>query len=130
VGKRRLERALALLPPALASAVSVRWRPFFLDASLPREGVDKLARYVEKFGAARVRDILPHMAAVGAAEGIAFDYGGRMSNTLASHVLIEAAWGAGGAPTQAAVVEALFSYYFERLTKLKFNLKKIKERFF
>ena len=70
VGKRRFEKAVAAL--GAAALVTVRWRPFFLDASLPPEGVDKLERYTKKFGAARVAQMLPMMQKVGAAEGIAF----------------------------------------------------------
>jgi predicted DsbA family dithiol-disulfide isomerase len=41
VGKRRFEKALALLPEN--AGLTVRWRPFFLDASLPASGKNKLA---------------------------------------------------------------------------------------
>jgi predicted DsbA family dithiol-disulfide isomerase len=43
----------------------VRWRPFFLDPSLPKEGVDKRQRYAAKFGAARMRQMEPYMKAMG-----------------------------------------------------------------
>jgi predicted DsbA family dithiol-disulfide isomerase len=111
VGKRRLERALASLPHIDAQ---IRWRPFFLDPSIPDGGVDKMTSYVAKFGRARVDAMLPMMAKVGAAEGIAFDYGGRISPTLAAHRAAEAAFAAGGAALQDAVVEALFKFYFEQ----------------
>jgi predicted DsbA family dithiol-disulfide isomerase len=112
VGKRRLEKAVAAL--GAAAVVTVRWRPYFLDATLPPEGVDKLERYTKKFGAARVAQMLPMMEKVGAAEGIAFDYGGRISPTALAHALAELAWARGGAAQQDRLVEALFKFYFER----------------
>jgi len=42
----------------------VRWRPFFLNPSAPIEGVNKRAMYEEKFGAARVNQMLPMMTEV------------------------------------------------------------------
>ena len=112
VGKRRFEKAVAAMA-GRGLSVQVRWRPFQLDPGLPAGGVDKMARYTEKFGAARVAQMLPMMAQVGAAEGISFDYGGRLSNTLTSHALLELAWQRGGAAQQDALVEALFKFYFE-----------------
>lgn len=47
VGKRRLEKALQAFDRA---DFEIRWKPFFLDPSLPKEGVDKMTRYAEKFG--------------------------------------------------------------------------------
>jgi predicted DsbA family dithiol-disulfide isomerase len=114
VGKRRLEKAMRAAKernPALE--FEVRWHPFFLDPSLPPEGVDKMGMYKAKFGEARMAQMLPYMAAVGAADGITFDYGGRVANTLQSHRLIEFARGAGGAAAQDRLVEALFKAYFE-----------------
>ncbi len=113
VGKRRLEAALARLPPAARAATSVHWRPFFLDPSLPPAGTDKLASYNAKFGAARVAAMLPQMQAVGAGEGIAFDFGGLVAATGTSHALLALAHARGGAPLQGALCEALFRYYFE-----------------
>jgi len=112
VGKRRLEAALAAA--RVPAATSVRWRPFFLDPSLPAAGTDKRARYEAKFGAARVAAMLPSMAAVGAECGIAFDFGGKVAATTPAHALLEAAWERGGARLQDALAEALFRFYFER----------------
>jgi len=120
VGKRRFAAGLAAARSAALAAghapfdVAVRWRPFFLDPSLPAEGVDKRARYAAKFGAARVEQMLPHMARVGAAEGIAFSFGGLTGNTLDAHRLSEWAYAQGGALAQDALNEELFARYFER----------------
>lgn len=114
MGKRRLEEAIRTLRERDID-VEVRWRPFFLDDSLPREGMSKMERYERKFGAGRVRQIIPHMQQVGKQHDppIHFSYGGLISNTLDSHRLIEYAAGAG-AGKQDAVVEALFRRYFEQ----------------
>ncbi len=81
-------------------ALSVRWRPFFLDPTIPKGGMVKMERYIAKFGEARVRQMLPFMQETGRRDGINFDYGGRISNTLNSHRIIEAAWEQGGAKLQ------------------------------
>ncbi len=112
IGKRRLEAALAALP-APFPAPDIHWRPFLLDPTLPPLGTDKLASYTRKFGAARVAQMLPHMQAVGAAEGIAFDYGGLIADTRTSHALLALARARGGAALQGALCEALFRHYFE-----------------
>lgn len=111
VGKRRLEKAVSSLPGGISA--EVRWRPFFLDSSLPAVGKNKLEHYNAKFGAPRVAQMLPMMQKVGSGEGITFDYGGLIANTEASHALIAAAAAHGGAALQDRVVEALFRFYFE-----------------
>ena len=39
----------------------VTWRPFQLDSNAPKQGVNKLQMYNEKFGAARIASMLPRM---------------------------------------------------------------------
>jgi predicted DsbA family dithiol-disulfide isomerase len=92
----------------------VRWRPFYLDPTLPREGVDKMALYNRKFGEQRMAQMIPHMQKVGLADGITFDYGGKVAATTDAHRLIELSWSKGGASLQDKVVEELFKDYFER----------------
>lgn len=88
----------------------IRWRPFFLDAHLPKK-LNKLEHYKEKFGAARVARMIPYMVEVGRSCGINFSYGGDIGNTLDSHRLIEYAYVKGGQDKQDAVVNALFRRY-------------------
>jgi hypothetical protein len=45
-----------------------------------------------------------YMQATGAKDGIAFSYGGMISNTMLSHCVVEMAWDKGGAVLQDAVV--------------------------
>jgi predicted DsbA family dithiol-disulfide isomerase len=56
--------------------------------------------------------MIPHMEAVGAGEGIAFKYGGKIGNTRDSHRLIAEA-GTRGGDLQDKLVNALFHAYFE-----------------
>lgn len=39
----------------------VKWLPYMLNPNAPLEGVNKYQYYVEKFGAARVAQMMPHM---------------------------------------------------------------------
>src|SRR4029450_13006817 len=47
IGKRRIENALALVPDV---PVEVRWRPFFLNSWVPREGISREEYLTAKFG--------------------------------------------------------------------------------
>src|ERR1700738_4255620 len=47
IGKRRLEKALALNPDI---PVEVRWHPYFLNNWVPREGIDRKTYLETKFG--------------------------------------------------------------------------------
>ena len=109
VGKRRLEAALALRegPP-----VAIHWRPFQLDGTIPAEGLDRVAYMTRKFGSLdKIAGIHKRLTAIGAQEGIAFDFAAirRSPNTLDAHRLIR--W-ADGLDRQGDVVEALFQAFF------------------
>jgi predicted DsbA family dithiol-disulfide isomerase len=109
IGKRKLQRALAMRPDVRAQ---VFWRPYRLDPSIPKGGVDRKAYMQAKFGdnpnASSMRDVIVDE---GAKLGIdfAFDKIAISPNTLDSHRLIR--W-AGGAGVQDDVVERLFKAYF------------------
>jgi len=47
IGKRRLQKAMALRPEIV---FDVRWRPYQLDATVPRGGMDRQAYMRAKFG--------------------------------------------------------------------------------
>jgi predicted DsbA family dithiol-disulfide isomerase len=109
IGKRRLGRALALRPDV---PVQVFWRPYRLDPTIPREGVDRKAYLKAKFGdTPRSAAMGDAIRSEGAGEGIdfAFDKIAKTPNTLDSHRLIRWAFGAG---VQDALVERLFTAYF------------------
>lgn len=109
IGKRRLARALEMRPEV---EFDVQWRPYRLDPTVPRTGVDRRTYMRNKFGEG------PNVAAMsgalkieGAKEGIAFAFEKieRRPDTLDSHRLIRWAATAG---LQDGVVERLFAAYF------------------
>ena len=93
---------------------SIVWRPFFLDPRLPGgEGKDKQEHYKQKFGAARVAQMMPRMVQTFADEGIpGYSIEGKVGNTLDSHRLLEYALQQGGPVLQDSLVEVLFDRYF------------------
>src|SRR6266480_4051312 len=110
IGKRRLEKAIAALDGK--HEVRVRWLPFQLNPTMPREGVGRKEYRTKKFGSwERSLELDAQMVAVGETEGIhfAFDRTERTPNTLDAHRLI---WLADKQCVQDAVVEALFLAYF------------------
>lgn len=112
MGKRRLEKALANHKSNIDA--EIKWRPFQLDASLPRgTGYNKMEMYQQKFGADRIRSMIPYMRKVGKEVGIDFSYGGSIGNTFDSHRFIWQAREVGGSDLQDKMVDALFEAYFE-----------------
>jgi predicted DsbA family dithiol-disulfide isomerase len=108
IGKRRVERAIA----ALDEQVTVRWLPFQLNPTMPKEGISRREYRTKKFGSwERSLELDARVVEVGKAEGIdfAFDKIERTANTLDAHRLI---WLADQVGIQDAVVEALFRAYF------------------
>src|SRR6266516_2999646 len=84
--KRRLEMALALRPDITSE---VRWRPYFLNDWIPREGIDRRTYLETKFGSAeRYAAIAERVAAAARSEGLdyALDKIARQPNTLDCHL--------------------------------------------
>ena len=109
IGKRRLGRALALRPDV---PVQVFWRPYRLDPTIPREGVDRRAYLKAKFGdGPRSTAMGDAIRSEGAGEGLdfAFDKIAKTPNSLDSHRLIRWSTNTG---VQDEVVERLFRAYF------------------
>jgi len=108
LGKRRLERALTLVPDV---AIEVRWRPFQLDPTIPPEGIDRRAYIEKKFGiAGTVTPMHERLAEVGIDEGIDYHFERikRSPNTIDAHRLIR--WAGPG--QEEPTVERLFRAYF------------------
>jgi predicted DsbA family dithiol-disulfide isomerase len=108
IGKRRLEKAVA----ALDEPVKVRWLPFQLNPTMPREGISRREYRTRKFGSwERSQELDARVNEVGKSESIPFVFERieRTPNTLDAHRLI---WLAGKEGVQEAVVEALFRAYF------------------
>ncbi len=109
IGKRRLEKALAMLPDV---PVNVRWRPFQLDHTIPETGVDRQEYLSGKFGSAeRADEIYENVRNAGREEQIPFEFEKITisPNTLNAHRIIRWAMAEG---VQDAVVERLFQLYF------------------
>jgi predicted DsbA family dithiol-disulfide isomerase len=108
LGKRRLDKAIGLLD---GIKVEVNWRPFFLDPTIPKEGLSRHTYLENKFGAERLKTIHDPILAAGNAEGVpyAFDRITRTPNTGDAHRLIR--W-SHDADKQHDVAERLFMAYF------------------
>jgi len=109
IGKRRIERAMAMRRDV---TFDVLWRPYRLDPTIPREGVDRRAYLKAKFGdSPRTSAMGEAIRSEGAAEGIAFAFDkiAKSPNTLDSHRLVR--WSAS-AGLQDQMVERLFRAYF------------------
>ena len=110
IGKRRLEKALALLGDVRAD---IRWLPFQLNPDMPAGGMARAEYRSAKFGSAeRAKGLDARVAAEGRGEGIefAFERIERTPNTVRAHQLIDLAQKQG---VGTAVVDALFRAYFE-----------------
>lgn len=110
IGKRRLARAMAMRPGILCD---IKYRPYRLDPTVPREGVDRqlylAARFPDGKGLAEAHRMI---SAEGAKDGIVFDWAAihRTPNSIDAHRLIRWAETQG---VQDEVVERLFVSYFE-----------------
>src|SRR2546422_6766708 len=107
IGKRRLEQAIALKPEI---PVEVRFRPYFLNPWVPREGISRHEYLTTKFGSPEhYRAIAGRVAQAAAAEGLTYnlDQIKRQPNTLDCHRLI--LW--AGEPA-ARMKQRLMELYF------------------
>lgn len=108
LGKRRLERALTLVP---ATDIVVRWHPFQLDPTIPPGGMDRGDYMRQKFGdLSRLEAAHERLVAFGKEEGVdyRFDAIERSPNTLDAHRAVR--W--TPVAQQDGIVEALFKAYF------------------
>jgi predicted DsbA family dithiol-disulfide isomerase len=108
LGKRRLDKAISLLDDI---KVELNWRPFFLDPTIPEEGMSRRTYLENKFGAERLKTIHDPLIAAGKVDGVpyAFDKIARTPNTGDAHRLIRWSHDAG---KQHDVAERLFMAYF------------------
>ena len=110
IGKKRLDLALA---EHGGEGITVRWRPYQLDASIPEGGVDRKAYMQKKFGdnPDRTKAVTGAIRQYGEELGIQFNFDKiKLSpNTLDSHRLVR--W-AGTAGCQNEMVDVLFRRYF------------------
>ena len=109
IGKKRLEKALALKPEIPAD---VHFRPYFLNDWIPREGISREEYLTKKFGSVeRYNGMAGRVMAAAAAEGLAYnkDKISRQPNTLDCHRLIRWADAIGKAPQMK---QKLMDLYF------------------
>jgi predicted DsbA family dithiol-disulfide isomerase len=110
IGKRRLEKALALNPDI---PVEVRYHPYFLNPWVPREGIGRDEYLTTKFGSPeRYKQIAGRVAAAAAEEGLiyAVDKMKRQPNTLDCHRLILWAQSSGqGAHMKQRLMDLYFT---------------------
>ena len=111
VGKRRLERALQHVGDTVKTYVA--WRPFQLNPTMPKDGMDRTAYLEAKFGSLDTfNEMEQRLLEAGQTEQIAFAFQkiNRTPNTFLAHRLI---WYAGQQDCQNAIVHQLFKVYFE-----------------
>ena len=110
LGKRRLDKALALLPDVESEVI---FRPFYLDPTIPREGIGRREYMVAKFGEERLKTIHDPLIAAGKEDGVPYEFDRitRTPNTLDAHRLIRWSLLEG---VQPAVTEALFLAYWNK----------------
>ena len=108
LGKRRLDMAIALLD---GIKVEVNWRPFFLDPTIPKEGMGRRAYLENKFGAERLKTIHDPLIAAGKEDGVPYEIERitRTPNSMDAHRLIR--WSHVGGK-QHDVTERLFMAYW------------------
>lgn len=112
IGKRRLERAAAILH----CGIDIRWHPFQLNPGMPPEGISRREYRTAKFGSwEHSRQLDARVAENGRLAGIEFrhDIMERTPNSFRGHVLLAAAL-RQGLDVQNRVAERLFVGYFTR----------------
>lgn len=110
IGKRRLEQALESVQAQ--ERARVFWRPFQLNPTMPKAGMDRRVYLETKFGGqGEVQAIHDRITVAGVSAGIEFAFGRitRTPNTFDAHRLV---WFAQQQGRQDALVEALFHGYF------------------
>ena len=109
IGKRRLERALAMRPNI---TTEITWHPFQLNPEMPPDGIERQIYLKAKFGSSeRAKDIYRAVdqASVGEKLDLQLDDIKRMPNSLQSHRLLHYA---RRHDKQDVVAENLFQSYF------------------
>jgi predicted DsbA family dithiol-disulfide isomerase len=108
LGKRRLDKAIGLLDDI---EVEVNWRPFFLDPTIPKEGMSRKTYMENKFGAERLKTIHDPLIAAGKEDGVPYEIDKitRTPNSTDAHRLIRWSHVQG---KQHDVTERLFMAYW------------------
>ena len=111
LGKARLEAALGQMRDITAE---INWRPYQLDPTIPRGGVDRKKYMEAKFGTGpRLGEVHKQLEGFGREVGIRYEFDAIKvaPNTMDAHRLIR--WAAQAGPgIQGKVVNRLFKLYF------------------
>ena len=110
LGKRRLDKALTLVPEI---KVEVIYRPFFLDPSIPPEGLSRADYMRGKFGDRDLKALHKPLEEAGLKDNVPYHFEKitRTPNTLDAHRLIR--WAKQAVPNkQAEMKEALLCAYW------------------
>ena len=113
IGKRRIEDALALAPDVL---VEVRWRPFFLNPWVPREGISREEYLTTKFGSVDAyKGIAQRVVQAAGEEGLVYrpELVKRQPNTIDCHRLIHWAEQDPSGDKSAVMKQRLMELYFK-----------------
>jgi len=117
IGKRQLDNALAQLQLARPElAVQLHWHGVQLLPQLPVAGVPFAEFYLDRLGSeSAVRQRQAQVQQAAAAAGVRIDLSDilRMPNTADAHRLLERASQLGSATQRDALLERLFSAYFQ-----------------
>ncbi|CAA3019420.1 DSBA-like thioredoxin domain [Olea europaea subsp. europaea] len=108
VGKKNLDKAIASSNDQYN--FEIKWHPYFLNPSAPKEGVVKKDYYRNRFGP-RAEQMESRMTEIFKGFGMEYDGDGLTGNTLDSHRLIYFA-GHQGPDKQHKLVEELCLGYF------------------
>ena len=112
IGERRLERALAALPPR--ERIDVVFRPYQLDPDAPQTAVP-LTQYLERRFGARKDGMLAAVNHAAEGEGITMAWDRALSvNTRTAHRLLQWALLEGGPEVQRKLAAELFALHFTR----------------
>jgi predicted DsbA family dithiol-disulfide isomerase len=112
IGERRLQKVIRRLPADVE--VTILWRPYELNPTMPVEGVDRKNYRSAKFGSWEYSQSLDRKTILAAAEDdIAFNYDAmqKTPNTFRAHRLMNLAHRHGVAD---AVANGIFHGYFEQ----------------
>ena len=111
IGKTNLDAAISQVDEL---DVEVRWRPYQLDSTLPKEGIDRATYLNNKFGGeAGAQQVYGRIKEAGKALGIDFNFEAMKvsPNTLDAHRVIM--WAGGqSSEVQNKLVERLFEIFF------------------
>jgi len=116
LAKRRLDKALAKLPPDSPVTFVVKYMPYQLYPDASQEGEDKYAWYRKsRYGDSeeKMKMYTTLMSAYGGAEGINYKFGGTVANTLQAHRLIQHYQEIKGPETANTIINSLYKQYFE-----------------